>query len=87
LNVLLLQKLCYFINSASRPKPSFCPVFVLADVNSLKEINWLAMTGTGIGGTGVKKIEENFMYLVVVVVVAQRGLNSIINHKAAKSLQ
>jgi hypothetical protein len=45
------------------------------------------MTGTGIGGTGVKKIEENFMYLVVVVVVAQQGLNSIINHKAAKSLQ
>jgi hypothetical protein len=46
------------------------------------------MTGTGIGGTGVKKIEENFMYLVVVVVVvAQRGLNSIINHKAAKSSQ
>jgi hypothetical protein len=37
-------------------------VFVLADVNSLKEINWLAMTGTGIGQTSGKFFEENFMY-------------------------
>jgi hypothetical protein len=35
---------------------------VSADVNSLKAINWLAMTGTGIGGTSGKFFEEKFMY-------------------------
>jgi hypothetical protein len=58
----LLQKACFFINSASHPKPSLWPVFVLADVNSVKEINWLPMTGTEIGGTDGKFFEENFMY-------------------------
>lgn len=57
---------------------------MLADVNSLKENS---LVSNDRNRTGRKKFEENFMYLVVVVVVAQRGLNSIINHKAAKSLQ
>ncbi len=58
---------------------------MLADVNSLKENSLVSSNDRN--RTGRKKFEENFMYLVVVVVVAQRGLNSIINHKAAKSLQ